>query len=125
MTPDGKLLISTSVKDGTLRLWDARTAESRGVLQGHQGDINDLALSPDGRRLASASVDLTVRLWDLATQESRVLRGHTARVTGVVFLDDEHLASIGWDGTVRSWSDDLPTDPEALRSWMLTVEGIP
>jgi hypothetical protein len=66
-----------------------------------------------------------VRLWDVATHESRVLRGHAARATGVVFLDDRHLASISWDGTLRSWSDDLPTDPAALRAWMLTVGNIP
>jgi len=124
MSQDGQLLISSSVKDGILRLWDGRTGESRGVLQGHQGDVLDVALSPDGRRVASASVDTTVRLWDLATNESRVLRGHSARVTGVVFLDDQHLASSGWDGTLRSWSDDLPTDPEALRAWMSTVGSL-
>ncbi|HYH96642.1 WD40 repeat domain-containing serine/threonine protein kinase [Hyalangium sp.] len=125
MSPDGLLLVSASVKDGILRLWDARTGESRGVLQGHQGDITDVALSPDSRRVASSSIDNTVRLWDLATNESRVLRGHAARATGVVFLDNKHLASSGWDGTLRSWADDLPTDPAALREWMKTVGNIP
>ena len=98
---------------------------SRGVLQGHQGDVTDVALSPDGRRLASASIDRTVRLFDLASNESRVLQGHASRVSGVVFLDDQNLASVGWDGTVRLWQDDLPADPEQLRTWMKTVGNVP
>ncbi|HVG57814.1 MAG TPA: hypothetical protein VNA24_04620 [Hyalangium sp.] len=38
---------------------------------------------------------------------------------------DHHLASISWDGTLRLWLDDLPTDTQALRSWMMTVAGSP
>jgi WD40 repeat protein len=125
MTSDGKLLISSCVNDSSLRLWDSTTGAPRGMLKGHQGDITHMMLSPDGQRLASASPDRTVRLWDLATGESRVLRGHTARSTGVVFLDHQHLASVSWDGTVRLWLDDLPTDTQALRSWMMTVAGSP
>jgi WD40 repeat protein len=123
MTADGKLLISSSVNDSSLRLWDSRTGEPRGMLRGHRGEITDMKLSPDGHRLASASPDRTIRLWDLTTGESRVLWGHTAAVTSVAFLNDEDLASIGSDGTMRLWLDDLPTDPKALRAWMMTIEG--
>ncbi|WP_224240268.1 serine/threonine-protein kinase [Hyalangium gracile] len=123
MSADGSLLISSSEKDSTLRLWDGQTGDPRGELKGHQGDITDFALSPDGRRAVSSSIDRTVRLFDLETNENRVLRGHAGRVTSVVFLDDRHMASVGWDGTVRYWSDDLPTSPEELRAWMMTIES--
>ena len=52
-------------------------------------------LSPDGRRLASASNDQTVKLWDASTgQELLTLKGHTDRVDSVAFSPDgRRLAS--------------------------------
>jgi eukaryotic-like serine/threonine-protein kinase len=114
----GERLISASLKDSLVRSWEPLTGQALPPLRGHQGDITSLALSPDGRRLASASADRTVRLWDLESGESRVLRGHAARVAGVGFLDDRTVVSIGEDGAVRLWPDELPMSPQALRAWL-------
>ncbi len=69
----------------------------------------DVALSPDGRWVASAGPDAAARVWDAETGALRaVLTGHDARVSAVDFsLDGRTLATASWDGAARLW--DLAT----------------
>lgn len=51
-------------RDGTLRIWSGINGEPIGVaLVGHTSEINDVAYSADGQRLASAGADGSLRLW--------------------------------------------------------------
>ncbi|GBC77118.1 Microbial collagenase [bacterium HR08] len=76
-----------------------------GILSGHTGSVISVALSPDGKLLASGSDDQTVRLWEVATGNLvRTLSGHTDWVRSVAFSPDgKLLASGSRDRTVRLW----------------------
>jgi WD40 repeat protein/serine/threonine protein kinase len=97
---------------GQIKIWDARTGVILLSFCGHTDDITRVAFSPDGRWLASASLDRTIKIWNPDTgQEIRTLSGHTSWVTGVAFSPDgRQLASASADKTLKIW--DVATGQE-------------
>jgi WD40 repeat protein len=45
-------------------LWDLETAKRIAALEDRQAETNAVGFTPDGRRIATASVDHSVRIWD-------------------------------------------------------------
>lgn len=83
VTTDPTLAVATwkgQAGEPLLALYEARTGEPVRQLKGHAGPITALAVSPDGKFLASAATDETVCLWSL-TDLDRVIGKH-GRLTG-------------------------------------------
>jgi WD40 repeat protein len=79
----------------------------RFYINGHTDKVSSVAISPDGKTIASASEDTTIGLWDLATGNPvhPALLGHTKGVMTVAFSPDgRHLASGAEDGQVLLWN---------------------
>ncbi len=97
LAPDGRILADTG--RGRAGLWDFPTLARRFLLVGHNERVVDLAFAPDGRTLATASLDRTVRLWSVVSgQELLVLDGHTGMVRAIAFSTDGRILASCGDG---------------------------
>jgi WD40 repeat protein/tRNA A-37 threonylcarbamoyl transferase component Bud32 len=117
-SPDGKRF-ATSCRGGYLirevggakkveempnevKVWDTVTGKELITLAG--GGLR-VAFSPDGKLIASGSLEGTVAVWDAdAGKVLLTLRGHAGAVRDVAFSrDSRRLATAGADHTVKVW----------------------
>jgi WD40 repeat protein/serine/threonine protein kinase len=105
------VLLATGRRSGRIDLWDVRTRALAGQLHGHIALVSFMALSPDGRTLATASCDRSIKLWDTGTgRELRTLCREDGWMFTVAFSPDgDTLATGGMyvalykDAVLRLW----------------------
>src|SRR5205823_862410 len=76
------------------------------ILKAHMAAVNAIAISPDGKTLASGSADKTIKLWSLPEGKLlATLDRHATAVNAIAISPDgKTLASGSADKTIKLWS---------------------
>lgn len=75
--------VAYPASDGTTRVWSLQEGREAFVFRGQTSLVIGLGFSPDGMRLATASLDHSVRIWDLTRPRSvRVMNRPDGRYEG-------------------------------------------
>jgi len=133
--PDGKQVAIADgriAEEGTMRLLDAETGSIAASWVAHTDTIFGIALSDDGKLLATGGGDKLAKVWELTTRkEIARLEGHTAQVLTVSFnADGSQLVTGGadqqlsvWDVKTRERTMKLGTHTAALNGALWSTAG--
>ncbi len=86
------------------------------VLQGHAGVVHSVAISPDGKKIATCAYDAapriiitgtddrTVRIWNADGSGTAVVLKHESHINSAAYsLDGETIVTGSFDKTARIW----------------------
>jgi len=95
-------------QDGTVGVYDTATGASAAQPFATTGRRDAwtmaMAVTPDGKTLATSGTELAIRLWDTTTFTPLDTPGHTAELTAACFADDgKTVITAAQDGAVRFW----------------------
>ncbi|XP_050679446.1 actin-interacting protein 1 [Leptidea sinapis] len=110
-SPDGRHLVAADVHRKVV-LYDAEYKLAHNREWGfHSARVNCVAWSPDGGRVVSGSLDTSLIVWSLAAPNKHLTINNAhpqSQITGVVWLDEETIASVGQDANTKIWTVPAP-----------------
>jgi WD40 repeat protein len=92
----------------------------------HSQEINDLAFSPDGKRLATCGNDRIVKIWDMENgHEWLTYSGHSAKVYALAFSPDgKTIASAAGSPDIQLWDAATGKDIRTLKGKGESVKSL-
>ncbi len=137
-SPDGTCVAAGRI---AITIWDVESKKQIRTLEGHKDFIRDIVFSPDGKYLASASMDKTIRVWDMSTGKSLytlepqglVIYLKSGPVTNPIGLpmttvafspDGKLLATGGADRVVRLWDSTTGKVLKELKGHRMSITAV-
>ncbi len=104
-TPDGRHAVTCI--DNRVELRSIPGGEVGTVMKGHTGQVDRVAISPDGARVASAAADNTIRVWAAESGDLLATLESPCRVHDIALSPDQlQIAGACADSLVRIWAID-------------------
>ncbi|MFL5799047.1 MAG: protein kinase domain-containing protein [Actinomycetota bacterium] len=97
-SPSGLFVTEGPQNSGLIDIRDSKTGTSVRSFNGHDGDVTDVAFSPDGSRLATTATDGTLAVWDPSSGTLISSLSGPQEALGPSFSADGSLVSAAWGG---------------------------
>ncbi|KAG2053381.1 WD40 repeat-like protein [Suillus hirtellus] len=128
VSPDDRRVASSS--GDYIEIWDIDEQKVHDPLDKHADSITSLCFSPDGKRLASGSLDGTVIILDVETRTelSTLVKNNLGSVFCVAFSPDGSKLASSTKFIIRVWNPDnaeLLFDINAHSDWVTSVVWSP
>ncbi|KAI7729646.1 hypothetical protein M8C21_025209 [Ambrosia artemisiifolia] len=89
--------------DKTVKIWNLSNCKVKATLSGHSGNVNSVAVSPDGSLCASGGKDGGILLWDLSEGKRLYSLDAGAVVNGLCFSPNRYWLCAATVASVKIW----------------------
>ncbi len=114
-------------RDFAWHYYDRLCLADRGVLPLGRTQVNYIAVSPDGKRVAASGADFAIRIWEFPSGKLlHECKGHSDKLSDIVFSPDSKTlySGGGKDRTIRQWDVDTGKEVRIVQTMPGWVGGL-